>query len=832
MADTRKSIQVNIDVVVNQAKKAMSDMASTTQKTAESFDKMGVSAKKANDEISKTTGATAKASGGFLDMAKGVFTGMAAYDLFKKSVGVAVDFLRSSINESIDAAATMARVKTNVENAGFAFAEIGPQIDAYSKKMVEMGFDDEATALSVSRLMGITHNYSQSLKLNKLAMDLSRNANIDLATATSTVSQILGGSGSKALIQYGIYLKDGGSAVELLTELQEKLKGQTEEFAGTVAGKLLTVNEKWANMKQEVGDKLSPVLSVLIDKFTDNMPAIIGMVTKLAEGFASVVGWMAKISGNELLKFSNNVTAASDSLTKYAVALAEARKGQGDLTVEQARNALTAATTGLNVTKLTDQQKILNDALKDGQVSLGEFNSLQAIGVDVGKWKIFGNNLKTVKGALGSVNTELEKNKESFENNKGAIELADKTLGVLGSTTTEVVEGFVGIGVAGKDATQTIDAQGQKVKDLGAAFNEVKNKQTEFTFKSAEDFDKFGKLISDTKMNQEQWITSTKQGFTAYSAAIKEVESDMESLNKKILDAQKSLSEFTTSTTKSGGQQFAQIVFDAEKSIPKLQQQISEGQADGQDTTELQKQLDDALAVITESQKAQYNSQNDSQNASYQLSVEYHTALDLLRKQDGQNALQNAYEVMQQKIADKIAETKVVIEEAQKQILADQEQKDKYLLAQTAMTIAYGQAVKLRQKSQTSEIASLESLTASVNAARDAYIAMAAAARAAGRSTGGTTGGGGSNTGHAAGGLVNPGQTYMVGEQGPELFTSKTSGQIVPNDKVSAMSAPNNINITINNPSIRSEQDIHSLAQEISRILGRQQELARFGSLK
>lgn len=41
----------------------------------------------------------------------------------------------------------------------------------------------------------------------------------------------------------------------------------------------------------------------------------------------------------------------------------------------------------------------------------------------------------------------------------------------------------------------------------------------------------------------------------------------------------------------------------------------------------------------------------------------------------------------------------------------------------------------------------------------------------------------------AAGGPVYPGVTYPVGEKGPELFTPNTSGTIIPNDVLTAMSA-------------------------------------------
>ncbi len=52
---------------------------------------------------------------------------------------------------------------------------------------------------------------------------------------------------------------------------------------------------------------------------------------------------------------------------------------------------------------------------------------------------------------------------------------------------------------------------------------------------------------------------------------------------------------------------------------------------------------------------------------------------------------------------------------------------------------------------------------------------------------GGTTGGDKTTTtakGHATGGPVTRGSTYLVGEKGPELFTASNSGSIIPNDKL------------------------------------------------
>jgi hypothetical protein len=59
-------------------------------------------------------------------------------------------------------------------------------------------------------------------------------------------------------------------------------------------------------------------------------------------------------------------------------------------------------------------------------------------------------------------------------------------------------------------------------------------------------------------------------------------------------------------------------------------------------------------------------------------------------------------------------------------------------------------------------------------------------------------GSGGANLsmpGLASGGDVTPGSTYLVGENGPELFTSSTAGSIIPNGKIGG--STNNVNYVI-----------------------------------
>ena len=67
--------------------------------------------------------------------------------------------------------------------------------------------------------------------------------------------------------------------------------------------------------------------------------------------------------------------------------------------------------------------------------------------------------------------------------------------------------------------------------------------------------------------------------------------------------------------------------------------------------------------------------------------------------------------------------------------------------------------------------------------------------------------------GRAAGGPVSAGTTYLVGENGPELFTSSTSGTIIPNGAMGG----NTVNITVN-----GALDPIATARQIANLLNRE----------
>lgn len=69
----------------------------------------------------------------------------------------------------------------------------------------------------------------------------------------------------------------------------------------------------------------------------------------------------------------------------------------------------------------------------------------------------------------------------------------------------------------------------------------------------------------------------------------------------------------------------------------------------------------------------------------------------------------------------------------------------------------------------------------------------------------------------ANGGPVTAGQTYLVGERGPELFTSSRNGQIIPNDELGG-GGGGGVTIVVNSPIGRPDDVVRWMREELRRL--------------
>ena len=215
-----------------------------------------------------------------------------AVEALRETWGEVKGFFEESINAAVDASATMAQVKVDVANAGLAYSQIGPQIDAVAQKNEMLGFSQEDTQLSMGKLLLATGDYSQALKLNQLAMDLSRAKGIDLNDATVLIQQVMAGN-TRALKQYGISLDSATTSGEALNMLQQKLQGSSQAFADTSAGDMAIMKAQWEEMQVQVGEAFMPILKEVFTQFEEHLPEIIsflkGMADMLGKDFDNIV---------------------------------------------------------------------------------------------------------------------------------------------------------------------------------------------------------------------------------------------------------------------------------------------------------------------------------------------------------------------------------------------------------------------------------------------------------------------------------------------------------------------------------------------------------------
>ncbi len=87
--------------------------------------------------------------------------------------------------------------------ASASVADLSKKFTEASDANVKLGFNVEDSLRSFQSLMQATHDVTQSMNLNALAMNLARDKQEDLGTATNQVVQILEGGG-RAAKQFGI----------------------------------------------------------------------------------------------------------------------------------------------------------------------------------------------------------------------------------------------------------------------------------------------------------------------------------------------------------------------------------------------------------------------------------------------------------------------------------------------------------------------------------------------------------------------------------------------------------------------------------------------------
>ena len=203
------------------------------------------------------------------------------------AIGVAAGTgMAFAVKAAADAQVEMAKVDTVLQNMGSAALANKDALLQAAGAATKLGFDDEEAAVSIANLYQRTGDLTEATKLNALAMDLSRQKGIGLAEASNMIGMVMSGNG-RALKQYGIEISDTLTPMQALDELQKKVAGGAENFAGTFAGQVESLKTALGNMLEAVGEKVLPILTELATKY---VPIIIEGFDRFADAIGNVGG--------------------------------------------------------------------------------------------------------------------------------------------------------------------------------------------------------------------------------------------------------------------------------------------------------------------------------------------------------------------------------------------------------------------------------------------------------------------------------------------------------------------------------------------------------------
>jgi len=246
--------------------------------------------KQGSNEVEASAGHMSKAFGKLGDFAKTATLAVAGLGIGALAAGVS--FMKSAAEEQVG----MDRLRTAVENTGRAWDEhLNGVIEAGISMMEKStAFSDGDMRDSLALLVSSTGDVQDAQDRMRIAMDLARGTGMDLVTASKLLGKVTD-ENIGVLGRYGITVKKGADATDLLDEVTRRFGGQAEAFAKTATGQWQIFNNQVDNLKEDIGAGLLPL-------FTEGAKLATGFIDALRGGgkLEAVSAWFqnaAKIIG-------------------------------------------------------------------------------------------------------------------------------------------------------------------------------------------------------------------------------------------------------------------------------------------------------------------------------------------------------------------------------------------------------------------------------------------------------------------------------------------------------------------------------------------------------
>lgn len=214
----------------------------------------------------------------------------------------------------------LSQVKLSVAlgNVGVSYADVRKELEATMAATArKTGISDEAQREALSKLVFITGSYERSLSALPVVLDLAAFASMDATSAAMILGRAMSGS-TAMLSRYGIYVREGASATEILAAVQSKVAGSAKAMASPFA----ILKDQMGEMGESIGRLLIPVLKL----FVSIVVPILTLVRTLIERsgvFGKAIVYLTGIVGVLALAMGTYATIMLNTTIQTTIATAK-----------------------------------------------------------------------------------------------------------------------------------------------------------------------------------------------------------------------------------------------------------------------------------------------------------------------------------------------------------------------------------------------------------------------------------------------------------------------------------------------------------------------------
>jgi hypothetical protein len=249
----RRSLQKGPAAYREQARAELSVRNAERQLRGET-DALGRSVNRTQNELGRFSRGAVAGSGVFRGLGRSLAFASGA---FLGGTGL-VYAIRTSISAAIAQDKILANLRNSLHASGISWEQYGAQIEQATQKTKALSaFDDEDLFASLQRFIRSTGDVTESLKLNALAADVARGANVSLEQSSKAILRAYNGQ-TAGLSRLGVSITKGVSGTKALEEVQKHFAGAAEAFGDSAAGATARFEVGLHDLEKAIGRGVLP----------------------------------------------------------------------------------------------------------------------------------------------------------------------------------------------------------------------------------------------------------------------------------------------------------------------------------------------------------------------------------------------------------------------------------------------------------------------------------------------------------------------------------------------------------------------------------------------